>query len=296
MAEGDSAVIFMSDASSTSNSHNGTTTAAAIANLEATMTSDSDSESVSTFAAARSYLSVAETKCRNKRKNFQPRNIAYSETEGGEPFAKRDRRSSSESSESDYALDLSNADLLKTIEASSRPNHRLDELEDEDERPESSPMDLTCSKSASPFAFRRLNSYYNSDSDSDDAKSHRRRGAASTGSVEQNLPDQRQKISFAEDLQEQQQQHRRILNAFKPSGGGYLSHPFLGQSGEASDLKEYAVNTFKELLEIYGLNSDATDVAQTITNNVPMSNFSSGKSTVVLYLREVAILHHLYPF
>lgn len=284
MAEGDSAVIFMSDASSTSNSHNGASTAAAIANLEATMTSDSDSESVSTFAVARSYLSVAETKRRNKRKNFQPRNIAYSEAEGGEPFAKRDRRSSSESSESDYALDLSNADLLKTIEASSRSNHRLEE--DEDERPESSPMDLTCSKSASPFAFGRLNSYY-SDSDSDDTKSHRRRSAASSL---HNLPDQRQRIS--EDLQEQQQQRRRILNAFKPSGGGYLSHPFLGQSGDASDLKEYAVNTFKELLEIYGLNSDATDVAQTITNNVPISNFSSGKSTVVLYPREVAILHH----
>ncbi|KAK7576561.1 hypothetical protein V9T40_012847 [Parthenolecanium corni] len=280
MAEGDSAVIFMSDASSTSNSHNGATTAAAIANLEATMTSDSDSESASAYVTARSYLSVAETKRRNKRKNFQPRNIAYSEAEGVEPFAKRNRHSSSESSESDYVLDLSNADLLKSMEDRSQPNHRLDDLEDEDERPESSPMDLTCSKSVSPFAFSRLNSYY-SDSDSDDAKSHRRRGAASTGSVEQNLPDQRHRVSFAEgqDLQEQQQQQRRrILNAFKPSGG-YLSHPFLGQSGDASDLKEYAVNTFKELLEIYGLNSDATDVAQTITNNVPISNFSSGKST-----------------
>lgn len=245
MAEGDSALMFMSDASSTSNSHNGAATAAALANLEATMTSDSDSEGVSMVAAR---FSVAQTKRRNKRKNFQPRNIAYSED--GEPSAKRERRSSAASTSSggsEYgALDLSSAELP--------PRH------EEDERPEPSPMDLTCSKSASPFG----RAYCSDDSDSDDKR--------------RSEPEHRfSRLSFGEaGSQELEQQRRRVFNAFKPSAA-YLAHPFLGQPGESSDLKEYAVNTFKELLEIYGLNSDATDVTQSIANNVSASGHLSGE-------------------
>jgi hypothetical protein len=40
-------------------------------------------------------------------------------------------------------------------------------------------------------------------------------------------------------------------------------------------MKEYAENTMKELLSIYGLNSP--DMAETITKNVPIANFSSGE-------------------
>lgn len=56
-------------------------------------------------------------------------------------------------------------------------------------------------------------------------------------------------------------------------------HPmFLNQPPtDASDLKEYAQNTVKELLQIYGLVGDASDVADCIDKNIPMSNFSSGK-------------------
>ncbi|XP_024217955.2 zinc finger protein castor homolog 1 [Halyomorpha halys] len=50
---------------------------------------------------------------------------------------------------------------------------------------------------------------------------------------------------------------------------------FLHQATDASDLRDYAQKTVKELLEIYGLNSP--EVAESITNNVPISNFSSGK-------------------
>lgn len=244
MAENDSGVIFMSEAPK---SHNGTIT------LDSAMTSDSDSEGMSTLAA-RSYLS-AETK-RNKRKNFQPRNIAYSETESiTESFSNRDR-TSSDSSESDYALDLSNADLIKTMHCTKQSPKRevktekceeISKNDDElDEPMESSPMDLSCSKNTSPYPYNHVNSYY-SDSDSDDMKQEERR-------------------------------RKEILESLKPSSTSYFLHPFLGHSGDASDLKEYAQNTVKELLEIYGLNNDAvTDVAQTITNNVPISNFSSGK-------------------
>lgn len=56
----------------------------------------------------------------------------------------------------------------------------------------------------------------------------------------------------------------------------YLLHQaFLHQPQEASDLREYAEKTVNELLAIYGLNS--AEVAESITNNVPISNFSSGK-------------------
>lgn len=51
---------------------------------------------------------------------------------------------------------------------------------------------------------------------------------------------------------------------------------FLHQATDASDLRDYAQKTVKELLEIYGLNSP--EVAESITNNVPISNFSSGQS------------------
>lgn len=50
-------------------------------------------------------------------------------------------------------------------------------------------------------------------------------------------------------------------------------HPHQGT--DASAMKEYAENTMKELLSIYGLNSP--DMAETITKNVPIANFSSGE-------------------
>lgn len=250
MAESDSGVVLMSEASK---SHNGAVI------LDTAMTSDSDSESISTFAA-RSYLSSAETK-RNKRKNFQPRNIAYSETESiTESYSNRDR-TSSDSSESDYALDLSNADIAKSIASDTRTSATLDapknkkrdaddkaRKDDESEEPtESSPMDLTCSKNTSPYPYVDINSYY-SDSDSDD------------------------------DSKQTEPKQKEVLKPAKPPARPYFLHPFLGHLGDASEVKEYVQNTLEELLEIHGLNSDAvTDVAQTITNNVPISNFSSGK-------------------
>ena len=63
------------------------------------------------------------------------------------------------------------------------------------------------------------------------------------------------------------------------------SHPpyfqsFLHHAADASDLRDYAQKTVKELLEIYGLNSP--EVAESITNNVPIANFSSGKSLNII--------------
>nr|CAD7587215.1 unnamed protein product [Timema genevievae] len=62
----------------------------------------------------------------------------------------------------------------------------------------------------------------------------------------------------------------------------HLNHQ---QGTDASTMKEYAENTMKELLSIYGLNS--SDMAETITRNVPMANFSSGKILETLSLKHL---------
>ncbi|XP_065221006.1 zinc finger protein castor homolog 1-like isoform X2 [Planococcus citri] len=262
MAENDSGVMFMSEAPK---SHNGGPII-----MDSAMTSDeidSESEGIS-LMSARSYLSSAETK-RNKRKNFQPRNIAYSETESiTESFTNRDRTPSN-SSESDYALDLSNVDVLRGTSSGGCTNVDEDagkptkddndgagaqNAKDDDEAEqtvnESSPIDLSCSKSTSPYPYNHVNSYY-SDSDSGDEP--------------------------VINVKTEEKRRKEILESFKTPAGPYFLHPLLGHGGDASDLKEYFQNTVKELLGIYGVNTDvATDVAQTI-NNVPISNFSSGK-------------------
>ncbi|XP_049782787.1 uncharacterized protein LOC126184438 [Schistocerca cancellata] len=55
---------------------------------------------------------------------------------------------------------------------------------------------------------------------------------------------------------------------------------------DAPAMKEYAENTMKELLSIYGLSG--ADMAETITKNVPIANFSSGKILETLSLKQPA--------
>lgn len=239
MAENDSGVMFMSEAAK---SLNGTTIT-----LDSAMTSDEvDSEAENVAMTAKSYMSSAETK-RNKRKNFQPRNIAYSETESVTgSFSNRDRTPSN-SDESDFALDLSNSDVIRNSCADESMKSTKDEAianpKDETVN-ESSPIDLSCSKNTSPYPYNHVNSYY-SDSDSEDV------------------------------IKPEERRRKDILDSLKPPGPPYFLHPFLGHGIDASELKD----VFKDFLEIYGLNSDTTvaDVAQTIANNVPISNFPSGK-------------------
>ncbi|KAF5287331.1 hypothetical protein FQA39_LY15934 [Lamprigera yunnana] len=64
-----------------------------------------------------------------------------------------------------------------------------------------------------------------------------------------------------------------IHNLSKPhisdgGGGGGLSH------GQVSDMREYAFNTMRELLGIYGLTSE---VAESISRQLPIAAFSSGE-------------------
>uniref|UniRef100_A0A146LMX2 Transcription factor castor n=1 Tax=Lygus hesperus TaxID=30085 RepID=A0A146LMX2_LYGHE len=155
---------------------------------------------------------------RNKRKNFQPRNISYAE-EGNWKSGE----------DEEYALDLSGAEP-----AHSPDPKRPKTAPSSGDEMSSAPMDLSSKPGRrDPMSLGSDSEISNSDSEF----------SGRSGGSRQYLFQQ-----------------------------AFLNH----QPGpEASDLKEYARNTVKELLEIYGLNS--AEVAESITNNVPIANFSSGK-------------------
>jgi len=50
---------------------------------------------------------------------------------------------------------------------------------------------------------------------------------------------------------------------------------FVLPAGEANAMKKYAENTMRELLSIYGLNSN--EMPESITKSVDLANFSAGK-------------------
>lgn len=196
---------------------------------------------------------------RNKRKNFQPRNISYSEE--AEVFrGAREAESSGDSADDrSEALDLSGSDLLPSASKRFRktllnvpPVKRFDGSAHEgrssshDQAPV--PMDLSRSKTSPVNDYPEESVHSETESNSEDSE--------------------RTDSGRFPRLGEQNSPHQYLLH-----------HAFLNQPQDASDLKEYAQNTVKELLEIYGLNS--AEVAESITNNVPISNFNSGISSCI---------------
>lgn len=178
---------------------------------------------------------------RNKRKNFQPRNISYTQDaaeDGGDGGAGGDSAAAGgDSSTAAAVLDLS-ACTGSTV--AKRP--RVDDG--------SAPMDLTCAVPQPPNQL------------------------PPAGAV----PADKRPSTVAAAAAAAAHGVQHLLAAAAAAAGHHGHH----QPHDATDLKEYAQNTVRELLEIYGLN---TDVADAITNNVPMVNFSTGKSRVtVLYM------------
>lgn len=185
---------------------------------------------------------------RNKRKNFQPRNISYvtetaedgsggdngagtgAATAGGRDSVAAVAAADATAAASAAALDLSGAYTGGSTVAK-RP--RVDDG--------SAPMDLTCTVPSSSSS------------------------SSSTSSLDNN---KRALHAHHQQAQHAMMPHLLAAAAAAAASGGHPQQP------EASDLKEYAQNTVRELLEIYGLN---TDVADAITNNVPMVHFSTGK-------------------
>lgn len=218
---------------------------------------DSETDEAPSVLMMRPFHSQVGELKRNKRKNFQPRNISYSEE--ADVYAMRGRDSSADDDDGSEALDLSNADVVRTGHKRFRktllnvpPVRKFDGSTLPEAAPV--PMDLSCSK---PSDYQEESVHSDTESNSEDSE--------------------RTETSFK----------REFLPRFEsPSGGPerasphqyLLQHAFLNQPQDASDLKEYAQNTVKELLEIYGLNS--AEVAESITNNVPISNFNSGMFSV----------------
>ncbi|KAL4131730.1 hypothetical protein QTP88_009003 [Uroleucon formosanum] len=182
---------------------------------------------------------------RNKRKNFQPRNISYTQDtaedgcDGGNGGAGGDSAAAGGDLIAAAVLDLS-ACTGSTV--AKRP--RVDDG--------SAPMDLTCAVVQPPAA-----------------------GA---------VPADKRPSTVAAAAAAAAHGVQHLLAAAAAAAGHHQHH----QPHEATDLKEYAQNTVRELLEIYGLN---TDVADAITNNVPMVNFSTGRILESLAARGVG----LYP-
>lgn len=231
---------------------------------------------------------------RNKRKNFQPRNISYTqedEAAAADGLLVDDRRgdggsgtgacgdasgddqsiasvAAAAAAAAGAVLDLSGPYTGGSTVAK-RP--RVDDG--------SAPMDLTCAVSQPP----------------------------PPPPVTLLLPhaDKRQPPAAVHGVQHLLQVAAAAAAAAGGGGGGghhlqgVLHHHRPHQSADpSSDLKEYAQNTVRELLEIYGLN---TDVADAITNNVPMVNFSTGKCRIDSiyclseeYLSEVTCLLRIY--
>lgn len=205
---------------------------------------------------------------KNKRKNFQPRNISYSEE--ADVYRRSHQESSCDSGDENEALDLSSSDMIQTGNKRFRktllnipPVKRFDgsmapeSRSNPHEAPGPIPMDLSCSKSTTSY-FPYESAHSETESNSEDSE------RTETSS-------KREFLSRFDSASAQASPHQYLLH-----------HAFLSQPQDASDLKEYAQNTVKELLEIYGLNS--AEVAESITNNVPISNFNSGKFKILVLL------------
>ncbi|VVC40912.1 Hypothetical protein CINCED_3A025642 [Cinara cedri] len=194
---------------------------------------------------------------RNKRKNFQPRNISYTQETAEDGSADNGNGGASDGGDQPAAGGHSTGaaaaavlDLSACTGSTVAKRPRVDDG--------SAPMDLTCAVQ-SPAAA---------------ADNKRSSSATITAAAQAAATHGVQHLLAA------------AINAghHHPHLPPHLHH----QPHEATDLKEYAQNTVRELLEIYGLN---TDVADAITATVPMVNFSTGRILESLAARGVG----LYP-
>lgn len=87
-----------------------------------------------------------------------------------------------------------------------------------------------------------------------------------------------------------------IRNLSKPhitdTGGGIGSTQGLTQ-GQVSEMREYAMNTMRELLGIYGLTSE---VAESISRQLPIAAFSSGKWNSLLTAAGRSVTRNRFSF
>ncbi|XP_059479542.1 zinc finger protein castor homolog 1-like isoform X2 [Neocloeon triangulifer] len=173
---------------------------------------------------------------RNKRKNFKPRNILYSLDDENEPSD-----AAAAANKSAKPLDLTDG-LLPAKRRSTILPRRVERSQTE---ARSDAMDL---------------------------------------SVRPQEDDEPPAVDLSHDPRAMQealmaQQYAQIQSQLHAHLQTFQQHPELllqqrhTTPADASAMREYAENTMKELLGIYGLN----DMAESITKHVPIGNFSSGK-------------------
>lgn len=195
---------------------------------------------------------------RNKRKNFQPRNISYTQETAEDGSAENGNRGAAGVEDSDATNSDSAAAAAAVLDLSACTGSTVAKRPRVDDG--SAPMDLTC---AVQPAVSLPVSYVTADKRSASVSASANAAAAAAAAA-------------------QGVQH--LLAAAAAAATGHHPHQQHQPHDPSSDLKEYAQNTVRELLEIYGLN---TDVADAITNNVPMVNFSTGKcDRILIYLQK----------
>lgn len=182
-------------------------------------------------------LAATTAPARNKRKNFKPRNILYSlddENEAGETAAK-----------SQKPLDLTDG-LLPAKRRSTILPRRLERTQLETTTTRGDVIDLSVRPQ-----------------DDDDEQP-----AVDLSNEARNV----QEALMAQQYAHIQSQLHAHLQTFQQHPELLLQQRHTSPA-DASAMREYAENTMKELLGIYGLN----DMAESITKHVPIGNFSSGE-------------------
>lgn len=176
---------------------------------------------------------------RNKRKNFKPRcsNVAYSDNENTETLPVPQQLNTNNNN-----LTVRRRKTLATRKVVVDPRY--------------SPMDLSKnndSDSVTDGSEEFSNDFGDNEGDAGDSDDFNEDG--SSGERESKIPS-----SFS------------IHNLSKPHVSEF-GLPQMSQ-GQVFDMREYAVNTMRELLGIYGLTSE---VAESISRQLPIAAFNSGE-------------------
>ncbi|KAJ9577498.1 hypothetical protein L9F63_005871, partial [Diploptera punctata] len=181
---------------------------------------------------------------RNKRKNFEPRNISLYSGEDNEVSDKTGHENSVPPSSPPQGT----LELGSNSKRSRKPVPLRRFQQSEMMSSAGAPMDLSCSRNEN-----------NDESCGEDCDEQVNSDSGSAGDITRKATASSRFSPSSVHRNDEQLSHY---------------HHHLPQHGtDASAMKEYAENTMKELLSIYGLNSP--DMAENITKNVPLDSFAS---------------------
>lgn len=200
-------------------------------------------------------LNASEPK-RNKRKNFKP-------------------RCSQQPSEDEGALNLSEYNENNNVNVRRRKPLTGPRRVVQD--PSYTPMDLSGSKPDSEGSERlshdsemlsqKNDSEDNSDSDDFNTENYRTSENEETKDSEEGCSEESSKIPSSFSI------HNLSKSHVTDPAGGLMAHQNLSPD-QIAEMRNYAMNTMRELLGIYGLTSE---VAESISRQLPLAAFATGK-------------------